>query len=66
MTDPRLADLDRLDQESDFYALQCDFRRAAPIARDYARLRRRLLNEGIVAPPSISVRRAGIVDRFSV
>lgn len=64
MNDPRLELLARLDNESDFYALQCDFRTAAMIAKDYAKLRYQLAVEGIPTPPSVSVTRTGIADRF--
>jgi hypothetical protein len=58
--DEQLKRLSELDQESDFYALQCDFRRAASVANEYAKLRKTLLAEGVPVPPSISAVRAGV------
>lgn len=56
----KLAELAQLDFDSDFYALQCDFRTAAPIAKAYERLRWELECMGVPVPPSISAVRAGV------
>lgn len=53
-----LAELKRLDEESELLFVAGDMKRASQVARSYARLRRQLEARRIEWPPSVSMWRA--------